>query len=145
TVEVPVDWRFNKFEEDGIYAPKEFTWNIGEFSLFGIYVYDKRKMEHFDDVTLEWFYNRVALPSMSETYVDTPPRDTKNTLSIAGRQGIHSAITTNFLGELTSNITIFKKESPNIRAFILFYRMSESDPDVSALVESVLTSVSITE
>ena len=149
TLEVPVDWRFNGLEKDGLYAPKEFTWSIGEFSSLGIYVYDRRKMEHFDDVTLEWFYHRFTRRSFSEFTNGSSISETKNAVSIDGMEGIHAVITIELFGEITTEVTILQKETRNLRALILFNTTSAVNPsdsvNISGLIEPVLATLSITD
>lgn len=147
TVALPVEWRFNGLKKDGVYAPKEFTWDIGEFSAFGIYVYDKRKMEHFDEVTLEWFYHRFTRRSFFEFANGSSISETKNAISIDEMEGIHTVIAIELFGEITTEVTILQKETPNIRAFILFNTISDDEEkvDLSDLFKPVLKSLSITD
>jgi len=149
TVELPAEWKFNGLEKDGVYAPKEFTWDIGEFSAFGIYVYDKRKMEHFDEATLEWFYHRFTRRSFSEFANGSNISETRNAFSIAGMEGIHAVIAIELFGEITTDITILQKETSNLRAFILFNTTSAVEPadnvDISDLIEPILATLSIAD
>ena len=104
-------------------------------------------MEHFDEVTLEWFYDRFTRRSFSEFANGSSISETKNAISIDEMEGIHTVIAIELFGEITTEVTILQKETPNIRAFVLFNTISDDEEkvDLSDLFKPVLKSVSITD
>ncbi|MDN3638774.1 hypothetical protein QWY82_08140 [Simiduia curdlanivorans] len=133
SVEFPKSWKFDRDQDFSFNGDREITFKLGEASFVAFYFNDRHDLKGFTDKYLEAAFLKDEVSS-------TKLKSQKD-VNIAGRQGIDSQVTANFLGPMNTRV-ITVDVSSKTEAVILAAIISEDDRiDILESLERVVSSI----
>ncbi|PCK07451.1 MAG: hypothetical protein COA42_14215 [Alteromonadaceae bacterium] len=140
SIATPKHWTLNQDTDQTRFGHWAVVFDTGEFSFFGLYVFYAEKGDPYDNVSLDYYLEKVlprVVPEMTEsdTKVSTTP------LVLAGLSGKKIVVEGNFLGTINTEVLAFIVTKKDKKAIALFVSDEKDKENVFNHVESVLNSI----